>query len=118
MQSPSYIGRKPASDDMQTEGVWIRHGQTGVVHLVFHKPHIQRMLLEGGQIVLAPETTALPAPVESADTLKIKALEMQIARLLAELEQKNNASEKHDGGFDQPDQDAHSRPGGRKPTIR
>lgn len=117
--NPRLQGRKPKNEDILAQGVWIKHPETGVTHLVTHKFQVSRLLMEGGKVVPEPEhtETPVPAPVESEDTLKIKALEKQIALLLAEREANAIDSTRINEPADKPRETAHSGPAGGKSAV-
>jgi hypothetical protein len=95
----AYIGRKPANDDILPVGSWIKHPHTGVVHYVNHKYHVNRLLMEGGQIVPEPPREAVVQLPSQEEMLR-----MEVERLRAELkaaQETSNASEINDGATNQ-----------------
>ena len=117
--NPRLRGRRPKNDDLLEPGVWIQHPETKVIHLVTHRYQRDRLLVEGGRLVPEPEReqTPVPTPVESEEAQKIKALEKQIARLMAEREATDVSTTDH--GADHLPRTADDRgPSRSKPAVR
>ena len=83
-QSPRLQGRAHKNQDILPQGVWIRHPETGVVHLVNHKYQVNRLLLEGGRVVEQPEPTKTPVSVKTPAEMRDER-HAEIARLKAEI---------------------------------
>ena len=98
--------RLQKNQDLLERGVWIRHPDTHLVHLVMHKAHVKRLLDEGGVQVAGPENHT-PIAVE-AQAATIAELQDELARLRAQLAQsedgkheeaKQHASKSSHGGL-------------------
>ena len=118
--NPRLHGRKPKNEDLLEPGVWIRHPETGVTHLVTHKYQVNRLLIEGGKVVEKPEPTATPVQT-TVESESVEDLRREIARLSAMLNKRedgDNGSTTDDGTTDS-QSPAHDRRSARdKSAVR
>ena len=119
--NPRSRGRAHKNQDIVEPGVWIRHPETGVVHLVNHQYQVKRLLLEGGRVVEQPHSTYDQAVQTTAQADSVEALKAEIARLSAMLNKQEgvttNASEEHDGADHSPNKADDRGPGGSESAI-
>src|SRR5258708_991199 len=87
----------------------------GNVVCVVDPVHITRLLAEGGHEVPEQERP-VPTPIESDEAMKIKALEKQIALLLAEREVADGST-RNDERSDKSGANDDRRPRRRKPAV-